>query len=213
MTRSLRSHVRLVACLLAFVAAAGAVCLAASRVRPLTIRLYDLAQHTESDRDVILETAESILGEAGVDAEWVSCSPRPSIVDPRCSAPRRDNDLIVRIVRDGELTGGEGRFPLGYAVVDADRGAGALATIFTERVQRAAAQARANVDVLLGRAVAHELGHLLLRSHAHSDHGLMREVWTDGELFRNRADDWVFSSRERAGLQQRVNAVAAVVVN
>jgi len=47
-----------------------------------------------------------------------------------------------------------------------------------------AAVERAGIDpgALLGRALAHEVGHLLLRSPGHSPGGLMRAVWTDEEL-------------------------------
>jgi hypothetical protein len=45
--------------------------------------------------------------------------------------------------------------------------------------------------------MAHEIGHLLLGSTAHSATGLMREVWTDEELQRNRPEDWVFAEPQR----------------
>jgi hypothetical protein len=35
----------------------------------------------------------------------------------------------------------------------------------------------------LGRALAHELGHYILRSKAHTPRGLMRKTWTSGQTF------------------------------
>jgi len=54
---------------------------------------------------------------------------------------------------------------------------------------------------LLGRAVAHELGHLLLRAPGHGPSGLMRPLWTDQELMQNRPDDWTFSEADRRQVQ------------
>src|SRR5262249_33280866 len=56
----------------------------------------------------------------------------------------------------------------------------------------------------LGRALAHELGHYLLRSKAHTPRGLMRARWPVGELlsadrrgFRLTAEECAAASRAR----------------
>jgi hypothetical protein len=54
---------------------------------------------------------------------------------------------------------------------------------------------------LLGRAIAHEIGHLLLRSNAHAESGLMREVWTAEQVVRNRREDWTFSPGQSGDLR------------
>jgi hypothetical protein len=54
---------------------------------------------------------------------------------------------------------------------------------------------------LLGRAIAHEIGHLLLRAPGHAQSGLMRPLWTDEELSQNRPGDWTFSEAERDRVQ------------
>jgi hypothetical protein len=163
-------------------------------------------------RTAVVHTAETILRDAGVDAEWLECAAPARDVADLCRAPRRADDLVVRIIHDGDIPAADGRFALGYAVVDADRRLGTLATVFAERVVAVASQARTDPDVLLGRAVAHEVGHLLLRSQAHSDSGLMRDIWTDAELFRNRPQDWVFTVAERASLGDATAPIAAATV-
>ena len=50
--------------------------------------------------------------------------------------------------------------------------------------------------------MAHEIGHLLLGTNAHSGTGLMREIWTLAELTRNRAQDWIFSGAQRETLRE-----------
>jgi len=53
---------------------------------------------------------------------------------------------------------------------------------------------RTGVDeaTLLGRAVAHEIGHLLLGTSQHADAGLMRAHWSDRELQQGSEADWTF---------------------
>jgi hypothetical protein len=61
---------------------------------------------------------------------------------------------------------------------------------------------------LLGRALAHEVGHLLLGSAAHGSRGLMRAQWTLEELRRRIDADWLFSGADavamQAGLKRRL---------
>ena len=52
---------------------------------------------------------------------------------------------------------------------------------------------RTRADVLLGRALAHEIGHLLLGTTPHASTGLMRALWSTATLKRDNADDWLFT--------------------
>ncbi len=205
------THARLVALALLLVIT-GEVYLAAQPIG--TIRVYDMVLGGSARRAAVLETARSILADAGVDAVWVDCAARPRDGEPSpCRTPRREGDLVIRIIPDGQVPAPDGHNPLGYAVVGANGRGGALATVFADRVQRVAAQSRANPDVLLGRAVAHEVGHLLLRSQSHSRSGLMREVWSDAELFGDRPEDWRFSAAERASLRAAAARISDIASN
>jgi hypothetical protein len=79
---------------------------------------------------------------------------------------------------------------------------GTLATVFTDRIAWLAALSRAKYTDLLGRAVAHEIGHLLIGTNEHSASGLMRAIWTAAELTRNDRDDWLFTTDDRARLHR-----------
>ena len=85
---------------------------------------------------------------------------------------------------------------LGYALVDGEAQTGTLATIFADRVTAAAARFQVERTMLLGRTLAHELGHLLLGTVSHTRRGLMRAWWTDVDLRRVRGKDWQFSDGE-----------------
>ena len=89
---------------------------------------------------------------------------------------------------------GDAEPPLGFAVVDPDTQAGKMATVFHDQVDAVARRTGVARSELLGRALAHEVGHLLLGVRGHSRTGIMRAVWTDDELTRDRPDDWVFAA-------------------
>jgi hypothetical protein len=59
---------------------------------------------------------------------------------------------------------------------------GNSAVILYDRVQVLANLQRGETATILGVAISHEIGHLLLRSTRHSSEGIMRENWRPAEL-------------------------------
>jgi hypothetical protein len=68
-----------------------------------------------------------------------------------------------------------------------------------------------DAGTLLGRVMAHEIGHLLLGTANHRPTGLMRAEWSTALLQRRIANDWRFSTLDaasaREGVLKRVRAV------
>jgi hypothetical protein len=95
-------------------------------------------------------------------------------------------------------TSPRGELELGYSLIDTSRAAGALATVYVDRVQWLCAQARVPSAIIVGMAMAHEIGHLLLGTNAHGTAGLMRAVWSYRELQRRDPLDWTFTDGEAA---------------
>jgi hypothetical protein len=58
---------------------------------------------------------------------------------------------------------------------------------------------------VLGFAVAHEIGHLLLGNNAHGAAGVMRAVWSRGELQRNDPADWLFTTGESLAMARALH--------
>ena len=173
---------------------------------PLSIRIYDGAGVDAATRGAAIETAAAILAKSGGNAVWLDCTgDTPS---RRCDPARGARDLIIRILPTGAsplaprlasiapAAAGTSRQMLGFAVVP-PTGTGVLATIFMDRVRTTAERTSVHAAVLLGRAIAHEVGHLLLGDTGHSDRGLMREVWTDAQLRNDRAEDWVLEVKSQ----------------
>ena len=73
--------------------------------------------------------------------------------------------------------------------------------------------ASALADVLLGRAMAHEIGHLLLGANSHSLNGIMRGHWSVHEFRLNARIDMLFitehSRRMKALLAEQAQTAQA----
>ncbi|HKE84931.1 MAG TPA: hypothetical protein VKB50_14315 [Vicinamibacterales bacterium] len=200
---------------IALVTSAGLTIVAASTAAamdepPVVIRIYDAGASTAHLRAAAIRTAAAILDQAGIAADWHDCTEG---VSPACQTPRPARDLIVRIMpatasalhppsaAEVHANLEDADFPLGFAVVDPTRHTGAMATIFHDQVESVARRSGVDGSELLGRTLAHEIGHLLLGVRGHSRTGLMRAVWTDAELTMNRREDWVFTGPDRRRLK------------
>ena len=126
-------------------------------------------------RRTLLAEAERIWQREGVRLQWPDAQVRDA------SAPLR----VLVIARREVLTGKTGRWPVGELVPQTGRRALAIASIAgAERVLVEADHRTPLLDspeladyrlgVVLGRAVAHEIGHYLLGTATHADQGLMR---------------------------------------
>ena len=164
----------------------------------LVVRIYDTSDGAADIRAAAIHAAAvsfRVRASRRSGATARTTAPRLAV---RTSPGRRD--LIVRIMpevtpgstfRRSSLQlhtrSGEIRLPLGIAVIDPITLAGEMATIFHEQVRTVARQSGVDDAELLGRVVAHEIGHLLLKANTHSRNGLMRGVWSIAELQQDRA--------------------------
>ncbi len=156
-------------------------------------------------------TAGRIMSSAGIALAWYSCgsADRPGSLPltrlsshPVCFEQPAMAEFSVRLSPvPGRGSGGE---ELGYAWIDASEGAGTMATVFVDRVESLAQAARIDPRTLLGRTVAHELGHLLLGTTGHAERGLMRSRWTIDQLRARRDDDWQFTASEAQTMRAKL---------
>ena len=154
----------------------------------VVVRMYDMQGLSANTVSAARATAAHILESADIDLRWADCP---------CTRPAGPVELMIRL---SASTPESEPASLGFSYVDTRKRAGTLATVFTDRVHTLAVASRADEGELLGRAMAHEIGHLLLREPGHAESGLMRPLWTDDELRQNRPDDWTFSDADREAL-------------
>jgi hypothetical protein len=171
----------------------------------IQVRVYNAAVVPAADQAVALRAAATILSAAGIGTSWLPCGDvAPGMNATVCNTPLESSELSVRLVRLPGTASARGELQLGYSLVDTTAGAGTLATIYADRVAWLAGEAGADTPTLVGFAIAHEIGHLLLGTNAHSGTGLMRAVWSRAELRRNAAADWLFGRSEAARMRASV---------
>ena len=180
----------------------------------VTVRVYDNTGATEGERRPSLKIAASIVSAASVELLWKTCTEPARLAmstntrrQGACELPLAPGELAVRIVRSGVEDGTQRELPLGDATLNSQTGKGVLATIYIDRVNWMAEQTGVDAGALLGRAIAHELGHLLMATGAHGSNGLMRPVWSQSEIRRRQIDDWIFRPREIAAIKARAQAL------
>jgi hypothetical protein len=165
---------------------------------PLTVLIYDGFGVTVDDISAARAEADAIFRVAGIAPIWFHCglveSKRQDPSD-RCKTGVGSDGIIVRLRRSSRL-GESYRLALGEAQIDTQAHTGSIATVFADRVAITSDRAGANARGVLGRVIAHEIGHLLIGTNQHSTHGLMRAAWTDLELRRSIGLDWQFSASE-----------------
>ena len=158
----------------------------------LVVRTYDMFGVAAEEMRKARANATDILKDAGLEVVWRDCS-------AGCPDPIGSDDVVVRIVAAPASIGAES---LGCAIVDVRQGMGTLATVYADRIGALASRTGVNPGTLLGRAIAHEIGHLLLGTARHSAAGLMRALWSDRDVKRDVVAEWTFSTVEVAGIRR-----------
>jgi hypothetical protein len=203
-----KGSVRLGAALLTLAALGAPV--DAQSAPELRVRAYNAFGVASAEVAHALRTAEAIFRAAGLAAAWRECrtpaGPSAGLAD-RCDDTVSRSEMILRIVAAPASLRGPNP-ALGFSNVDVGAGVGTLATVFGDRVRSTAVRAGIDPGVLLGRVVAHEIGHLLLGTMEHATDGLMRGHWPDPALRAGTPRDWVFSGVESAHLLRAARARA-----
>jgi hypothetical protein len=168
----------------------------------VTVRIYDANGVITGTTRPALDHARKTLTAASVDVIWRVCATDAAAASP-CHAPMAPGELAIRIVRSPVPKHYRGTLPLGDATIDTHAGRGVLATIYFDRVLWLANESGADVAALLGRAIAHELGHLLLASTSHGPVGLMRALWSQQEIREGHSRDWMFAPAELKAIRNR----------
>jgi hypothetical protein len=101
---------------------------------------------------------------------------------------------------------------LGRSIPGDDNSHGVYARVFYRHIRAKAEQERVNPAQLLGLAVAHEFGHLLLGAKAHSATGIMRANWRHEDMERGAKGQLLFTDQQapliRADMQSRIEGGA-----
>jgi hypothetical protein len=146
----------------------------------ITIALYDIAGVRPGVLATMKTETSSIFRAAGIDLAWVDCAVAGKPVkNTECAVPLGPTRLMLRLVPGVNKT-----MPGVAGLAFVKDGAGVLACLYPERTRELARDSGWDFGDLLGHSAAHELGHLVLRSEAHAEGGLMRARWEARDLRR-----------------------------
>jgi hypothetical protein len=160
--------------------------LASASAEQLRVVVYDQARLPKNVTRTALENLRRIFHQAGIEIEFVAGDaaaseaslitypappPKGREQEAACLA-RRDIALEIVAVTPGAVKSSI----LGMAQPLAR--AGLNARVFDDRIQDAARRENRTHAVVLAHVIAHEIGHVLLRTNAHSGGGLMSARWT-----------------------------------
>jgi len=177
--------------------------------QPVAIHVYDLAGVSSRDLHEATEEAGRILATAGVEAVWQfgpADTPEAHEVDSHAATPGARNQprdprdyLVLRMVRDVP----ERALPGALGISFPDALTGVHASIFYDRIERVSKTGDVALATMLGHAMAHELGHVLLGSTEHSAGGIMKARWGKSDYQQASMGLMTFSALERNAIQKR----------
>ena len=175
----------------------------------VTVRTYNYAQVPDDSLGDARTSADAIFERAGIAVRWLDCRVPQHAAGASCIEPlERGSDLVLRLLdRGGEAMPKHARtVALGESMLDREQRTGVLMTLEVPFVRAIATQTDADMALLLGRAIAHEIGHLLLGTGDHPREGLMRARWSQQELRGFGPSNWLFSPAEAAQMRRSLTA-------
>ena len=160
----------------------------------ITVQAYNWAHVELGTLTAAQDEAARIFRVAGVGIVWLNCP--LTVVEAEayriCMEPATRDRFVLRIVYS--VPAGFGNTSMGVALNET----GIYASVFYQRVDEFANEGIATHSQILGHAMAHELGHLLLDLRGHTNFGIMRGRWNAQDLRSASMGALLFSPRERA---------------
>ena len=184
----------------------GAAGFAAGQQTPhITVLLNDSAHVAPPLLNEAKAETSRVFHEAGIEIEWRDCS--SSVLAERCLFTSSRDSFLLHIVPNGKTST---QSVFGEAFLGAD-GTGKYVDVFFDRIQEAGRTFGTNKGRLLGTVSAHELGHLLLGTHAHAHSGIMEPVWEQESLRRMGMGALLFTRDQSTLMRERVGRSAMAV--
>ncbi len=145
--------------------------------------------------------ASRVFRRANIEVIWLQCPQNSSeqISFGRCSEVSFPEHLVLRIARRSRDAK---KSTLGMSFQSAD-GKGCYVDLFYESTMELQTESRIGAAIILGHAMAHELGHLLLGTNSHSPDGLMRAHWGPSDLAQAAKGNLLFSAEESTRMRSR----------
>lgn len=163
-----------------------------------TVQVYNWASVAPQILTAAEDETARIFRQTGVAVSWLNCplSISEAEANPICIEPCPPSRLAVRI--NSEMPANLAKTSLGVALSDS----GVYTTIYYPRVEEYAKAGIATHSQILGHAITHEMGHLLLGPVPHARFGIMRGEWTAEDLQSITRGAFLFTPRQSAVIRQ-----------
>jgi len=150
-------------------------------------------------------TAQAIFQQAGLTILWKNCPAQPGQESESCVQKMENRHLVLHIEHQPRTLAADA---YGVAFLGAV-GWGMYCDVFSDRISDLHRHTRLSESRILGIVAAHELGHLLLGSHAHSPSGIMRPRWRPADFSGQILGATYFSPRQAQEISDSLNLAQA----
>ena len=164
------------------------------------ISVYNDAQASAQLLTQAEQEATKIFRKIGVDSVWIECQSPEAGPKPECGPPSGPTHLSLRIVPWSSKSG-DAVFGMAFL---SPEGEGTYCDVFYDSVEKLRRDWRVSRSRVLGHTMAHEIGHLLLGTNAHSSKGLMRSNWQGQELWRIERGTLLFTPEQARSMQNKL---------
>jgi hypothetical protein len=154
------------------------------------------------------QEAARIFRPAGVEIVWMNCGEESVKENGVCREVPGPNRFVLHIVPTGKTSTD---LVFGVAFLGED-GRGKYCNVFFDRIREANRNLATSTAQLLGTVAAHELGHLLLGSHAHSQWGIMEPVWKEQAIQQAGLGTFLFTAEQGELMRERIGREGTVMV-
>jgi hypothetical protein len=178
------------------------LCSSIGTAQDKSLQITVLVNDTAGVERSVLRRAEReaarLFESAGIEIQWVNCAEADE-----CRHILGPKEFVLHIVPMGNT---RSDFVFGEAFLGED-GRGQYSDVFFDRLR----QTKGDIDLalLLGAVSAHELGHLLLGSHAHSGVGIMEPRWKTDTVQRIGMGTLMFTPEQARRMKTRITAETA----
>ena len=168
----------------------------------LTMLVRDLVDADSESRNIARDETARILNNAGIDLRWIEAN---GSEDPHL--PSETKSYVTVVIAGQAPNGWTSRDAMGFAPVR--MGPYPRAYVFSALInvflKNFTVRDKSAYGIVLGHALAHELGHLLIPGDAHGN-GIMRPNWGYGEWQQALEGTLLFTPDQARVLRQRLQS-------
>jgi hypothetical protein len=191
----------------------GAAAVATASAGQLHVTVYDKANLPAHVSKEVADNVRRVFRHSDIEVEWVTGAPEADeatlVMYNGVVSKQQEHRLACRARRDIAVAirrAVPSGFPQGAVGMSIPLAASGLnVTVYNEHIAAAAEARNLRHSLILGYAIAHEIGHVLLRSAVHDASGLMAGVWGSREYGWIAAGAMFFTSDQGDRMRSTMN--------